>query len=116
MGTISEKGYADTKILIVTCYLLPGVIFDFRFLYFLLYAKIYSEHGKHGTNENNNPHNADLRPEGAGFALSPGHRPGFCIQCDFIRPERAKASSYKGFCPDGAIVRPFSFPRRRLGL
>ena len=72
---MSDKRYADTIFLIVTCYLLLRVIFYFRFLYFLSYAKIYSEHGKHGTNENNNPQNADLRPEGARFALSPGHRP-----------------------------------------
>ena len=86
---MSEMRYANTKILIVTCYLLPRVFFDFRCLYFLSYAKIYSEHGKHGTNENNNPHNADLRPEGARLHLAQGIALWFCIQCDFIRPERA---------------------------
>ncbi len=77
------KGFCagiNTKILIVTCYLLLRVFSTFTsYISFHTQrrevAKIYSEHGKHGTNENNNPHNTDLRPEGARFALSPGHRP-----------------------------------------
>ena len=77
------KGFCagiNTNFLIVTCYLLLRVFSTFTsYISFHTQrrevAKIYSEHGKHGTNENNNPHNTDLRPEGARFALSPGHRP-----------------------------------------
>ena len=95
--SVSPKGFCagiNTKILIVTCYLLLRVFSTFTsYISFHTQrrevAKIYSEHGKHGTNENNNPHNADLRPEGARLHLAQGIALWFCIQCDFIRPERA---------------------------